>query len=61
MKMEKILKELERALGYRFQNLSLLQQAITHSSYSNEKNLGKLGCNERLEFVKKTWLELFKI
>ena len=58
MKMEKILKELERALGYRFQNLSLLQQAITHSSYSNEKNLGKLGCNERLEFLGDAVLEI---
>ena len=24
---------------------------MTHSSYANEKHLGKLGCNERLEFL----------
>ena len=35
-----------------------LKQALTHSSYANEKKLGKLGCNERLEFLGDAVLEL---
>ena len=31
---------------------------MTHSSYANEKKLGKLGCNERLEFLGDAVLEL---
>ena len=51
MKMTETLKELEKELGYQFRDINLLKQAVTHSSYSNEKNMGKLGCNERLEFL----------
>ena len=42
--------ELERALGYRFQNKNLLENALTHSSYANERRSGKPD-NERLEFL----------
>lgn len=42
--------ELERALGYRFQNKNLLENALTHSSYANERRCGKPD-NERLEFL----------
>lgn len=56
--MEKVLNDLEKALGYQFQKACLLKQAVTHSSYSNEKNLGKQGCNERLEFLGDAVLEL---
>ena len=31
-----MIKELEEALGYRFHNITLLQNALTHSSYANE-------------------------
>ena len=41
-----------------FHNKKLLKQALTHSSYANEKKLGKLGCNERLEFLGDAVLEL---
>ena len=50
--------ELENIIGYSFQDKSLLSQAMTHSSYANEKKLGKLGCNERLEFLGDAVLEL---
>ena len=33
---EKELKELQFKLGYIFSNLSLLQKALTHSTYVNE-------------------------
>ena len=44
------IKELENKLGYRFKDISLLETALTHSSYTREKNSG-LSCNERLEFL----------
>ena len=52
------MEQLERTIGYTFHNKKLLRQALTHSSYANEKKLGKLGCNERLEFLGDAVLEL---
>ena len=42
--------ELERRIGYTFQDPALLTEALCHSSYANEKR-GALHCNERLEFL----------
>lgn len=56
--MEKQLKELEAKIGYRFKNWKLFEQALTHSSYANERRLSKLGCNERLEFLGDAVLEI---
>ena len=39
------------AIGYRFRNISLLQNALTHSSYANERWHNSLLCKERLEFL----------
>ena len=50
--------ELEKRIHYCFKDRQLLQQAMTHSSYANEKKLGKQGCNERLEFLGDAVLEL---
>lgn len=55
--MEK-LKELEKRIGYQFQNFDLLCQSMMHSSYTNEKHLKKYKCNERLEFLGDAVLEL---
>ena len=52
------MEQLEQKIGYRFRNKKLLRQALTHSSYANEKKLGKLGCNERLEFLGDAVLEI---
>ena len=46
-----MIKDLEAALGYRFQNITLLQNALTHSSYANERWHDSLKSNERLEFL----------
>ena len=46
-----MLKDLETAIGYRFQNISLLQNALAHSSYANERWHNSLLSNERLEFL----------
>ena len=46
-----MIKDLEAAIGYRFQNITLLQNALTHSSYANERWHNSLKSNERLEFL----------
>ena len=46
-----MIKDLETAIGYRFQNITLLQNALTHSSYANERWHDSLMSNERLEFL----------
>ena len=46
-----MIKDLETAIGYRFQNISLVQNALTHSSYANERWHNSLLSNERLEFL----------
>jgi len=47
----KKLKIFEKSIGYSFRNKSLLNQALTHKSYANEKNLERSNDNERLEFL----------
>ncbi len=46
-----MIKDLEAAIGYEFKNITLLQNALTHSSYANERWHNSLLCNERLEFL----------
>ena len=46
-----MLKDLEAVIGYKFRNISLLQNALTHSSYANERWHNSLLSNERLEFL----------
>ena len=46
-----MIKDLETAIGYRFKNITLLQNALTHSSYANEHWHDSLKSNERLEFL----------
>ena len=46
-----MIKDLETVMGYRFRNISLLQNALTHSSYANERYRNSLMSNERLEFL----------
>ena len=51
--VELSLDELEERIGYKFNNKEILREALTHSSYSNEKRAKKvyIPCNERLEFL----------
>ncbi|MBQ3557088.1 MAG: ribonuclease III [Oscillospiraceae bacterium] len=44
------MKTLEAKLEYTFQDISLLEHALTHSSYANESH-GRCTSNERLEFL----------
>ncbi len=41
--------ELQKKIGYKFNNEKLLLEALSHSSYANENK--NLRCNERLEFL----------
>lgn len=58
MEVKKLLGELENKIGYHFQDYELLHRAMSHSSYANEQHLGRLNCNERLEFLGDAVLEL---
>lgn len=43
--------ELQKTIGYRFRDLSLLEMALTHTSYANEVCKDGLKSYERLEFL----------
>lgn len=50
--------EFQQAIGYEFKQGGLLVQALTHSSYANEKRMKRLSDNERLEFLGDAVLEI---
>lgn len=52
------LTELQAVTGYEFKQEGLLRQALTHSSFANEKHMKKLSDNERLEFLGDAVLEV---
>ena len=43
--------DFQKRLKYQFQNIGLLNNALTHSSYINEEKSEPIGSNERLEFL----------
>ena len=53
--MNNLVKEFEDLIGYHFNNINLLKEALTHSSYANEHNLKS---NERMEFLGDAVVEL---
>ncbi len=52
------MNKLEEIIGYHFHDPSLLELALTHSSYAHEHFAGKRHDNERLEFLGDAVLEL---
>jgi ribonuclease-3 len=56
---EKMLDELERALGYSFNDRGLLRRALTHRSFVNEAGDRSVRDNERLEFFGDAILDFF--
>ncbi|MCR5649402.1 MAG: ribonuclease III [Oscillospiraceae bacterium] len=44
-------KELQNRIGYVFRNEELMENALTHSSYANERGKSRVFSNERLEFL----------
>src|SRR5699024_12777927 len=55
---KQLIIELKEHFNIEFQNVSLLEQAFTHSSYANEHRTLQLEDNERLEFLGDAVLEL---
>ena len=53
--------ELEKTVGYTFQDPKLLELALTHSSYAHEHYAGKRHDNERLEFLGDAVLEPYQV
>jgi len=53
-----MIEKLEKIIEVKFDNINLLQQALTHRSYLNEHRDYKLDHNERLEFLGDAVLEL---
>ncbi len=45
------MNDLQDKIGYHFKNLSLMSEALTHSSYANEHKSKHIKYNERLEFL----------
>ena len=60
MAIGKEIIELQQKLGYNFKDISYLELALTHSSYSNEQRARgiSVSSNERLEFLGDAVLEL---
>ena len=56
--MNKNIQNLENEIGYVFNDRELLMQALTHSSYVNDRKMDKSLCNERLEFLGDAILEM---
>lgn len=52
------MESLQERIGYTFHDSSLLQRALTHSSFTNEQKINKTGHYERLEFLGDAVLEL---
>lgn len=52
------LLELEKRIGYKFNNLENLKNAITHRSFANEHRNSQIKDNERLEFLGDAILDL---
>ncbi len=50
--------EFQQVIGYEFIHSGLLVQALTHSSYANERRMRKHSDNERLEFLGDAVLEI---
>jgi len=48
---EKLLRGFEKEIGYRFSDLNLLNTALTHPSYLNEKQIKDQADYERMEFL----------
>ena len=55
---EKKMEELQSRIGYRFKDVALLRQALSHSSFANEHRQEHLKDNERLEFLGDAVLEV---
>lgn len=56
--MKENLGELEKIIDYKFNNKSLLKNALIHTSYAHESSMETVKSNERLEFLGDTILNM---
>ena len=56
--IDRILDAVENLLGYTFDDRQILEQALSHRSYTNEKGRPLIESNERLEFLGDSVIEL---
>ena len=56
--MNRDYRQLEELIQYKFKDLNLLKNALSHSSYANEMHMQKYENNERLEFLGDAVLEV---
>lgn len=52
------IERLEEKIDYIFQNKDLIRQALTHSSYANERKINRIKDYERIEFLGDAVLEM---
>ena len=52
------IEKLEAQIDYVFRDKDLIRQALTHSSYANERKINKIEDYERMEFLGDAVLEL---
>jgi len=55
---EKLLDALQQRIGYQFEAIELLNDALTHKSFANEQLRDPAACNERKEFLGDAVLDL---
>ena len=53
-----VLNEVQAKIGHTYKDISLLKEALTHSSYANEHRIDDVKDNERLEFLGDAILDL---
>lgn len=53
-----VIEQLEKQIGYVFRDRELPRQALTHSSYANERKINRVKDYERIEFLGDAVLEL---
>ena len=51
LEREKLLSELEQKIGYSFRSRALLDRALTHRSFANERVAQNCQHNEAMEFL----------
>ncbi|MCR5210425.1 MAG: ribonuclease III [Lachnospiraceae bacterium] len=56
--VDSAVKLIEDRIGYCFKDKNFIKEALTHSSFANERKINKLSCNERLEYLGDAVLEL---
>jgi ribonuclease-3 len=49
--LKKLIKKIEKIIGKKIENIEIIENALTHTSYANENNLPHSRSNERLEFL----------